>query len=373
MTVENLNDRSKSLDIFRGLAIAAMIVVNNQGDWTAVYRPLRHAVWHGFAPADMIYPAFLFIAGISLYYYLNSAIEKGFGRPKAYALLLSRTLVLILLCLSLNIPFDLHISDMRFPGVLQRIALCLTISALPVLFFRPSGVFISAIAFSALYWIATCLIAVPGTFAGDLTANGSLAGYIDSALLGPHRYRYGSVPEYDPEGILSTMGAISTTLLGSSFGPILRSDASWPGKIIRIAIPGALLIIMGLATSEIVPLNKHLWTPTYVALTAGISCLTLSLLCFIADYKGQGRFFGFFTALGMSPLIIYYLSSLAGKISVNLKLSTGPDGVTVTLKQHFFTITSGLVPGPAGSLLYSLFFLMICVAIAVAIRHIRKY
>ncbi len=364
--------RNEGLDIFRGLAIASMIVVNNQGDWGAVYRSLRHAGWFGFAPADMIFPAFLFVAGISLHYFLKRALERGIGRPRVYALLLRRALLIFLLGLSLNVPLDLNASVMRFPGVLQRIALCLAVSAVPMLWFRHGGVLISAVCFSIVYWVVVLTIEAPGFLPGDLTPAGSIAGYIDTHIFGPHRYRYGNVPGFDPEGLLSTMGAISTTLLGATIAPILRSERPWPDRLRSIALSGALLMVTGLLLSNSIPLSKPLWTPSYVMLTSGISCLILSSLCYFADYKQCGLLLLPFKAMGISPLIIYYFSSLAGKLSVSVIIGESPSGPLMPLKQRLFSMTFAHVPGPAGSLLYSLMFLLIFIILAMTIMYIKQ-
>ncbi len=365
--------RNEGLDIFRGIAIASMIVVNNQGDWGAVYRSLRHAGWFGFNPADMIFPAFLFVAGISLHYFLKGAIESGISRPRVYALLLRRALLIFLLGLSLNVPLDLNMSIMRFTGVLQRIAICLAVSAVPLLWLRHRGVMVSAIGFSLVYWIVVLTIEAPGFLPGDLSTAGSIAGYIDMHILGPHRYRYGNVPGFDPEGLLSTLGAISTTLLGVAIAPILRSERPWPERLRSIAICGVLLTVTGLLLSNSIPLSKPLWTPSYVMLTSGISCLILFPLCYFADYRRFGLLFLPLRAMGISPLILYYLSSLAGNLSVSVKISEVASGLSIPLKQRLFSMTFAHVPGPAGSLLYSLLFLLIFLILAMIIMYTKQW
>jgi predicted acyltransferase len=367
-------ERTEGLDIFRGLAIAAMIIVNNQGDWSRVYGPLRHAGWHGFTPADMIFPGFLFIAGLSLYLSARASLEGGMKPAGVLSAVLKRSFIIVLLGLSLNIPLDLDFASMRFPGVLQRIGLCLALAAVPVIWFSHKALLWTAIAISAVYWGIMYLFGPVDGGSDPLTLEGSFASYIDAAVFGAHRLKMGGVPGFEPEGLLSTMGAVSTTLLGAAFGPIIRADGRWTGKLTIISISGIIMIILGIGLSleGIIPVNKNLWSPGYVVLTAGYACILLSIFCFFADHKGHGWFFYPLSSMGLAPLIIYYLSSLTGRITAGVKFGSGPDGGFVTMKQILFSNTAAEIPGPAGSLVYALMFLLLWIAAAVAIRKWRE-
>src|SRR5438105_9352819 len=248
--------RLRSLDAFRGLTIAAMVLVNNPGTWVAVYAPLKHARWHGLTPTDVIFPFFLFIVGVAI-----PLSQPGAGR------VLRRAAVIFALGIVLNGLPGFDWASIRIPGVLQRIALCYLIAAV---LFLTTGWRTQAIVTAALllgYWGAMTLVPVPGYGRGDLGPEANLAAWLDRGLLGPHIWRAARV--YDPEGILSTVPAIGTTLAGALTGRWLAGDRGPASTLRGLAIAGILCAGAGLAWSMWFRINKALWTSSYALFTAG--------------------------------------------------------------------------------------------------------
>ncbi|HVH13775.1 MAG TPA: heparan-alpha-glucosaminide N-acetyltransferase domain-containing protein, partial [Longimicrobium sp.] len=208
-------ERLLSLDVFRGLTVAAMLLVNNPGTWSAVYDPLEHAAWHGWTPTDLIFPFFLFIVGVSMAYSLVPRLERGDAPARLFAAAAKRFAILVGLGLLLAaFPYyTLDLSHLRLPGVLQRIGLAFLLASAVVLFARPRAQWIVAGALLLGYWAAMTLVPVPGFGAGELSRDGSLAAYVDRTVLGTN-HLWASAKTWDPEGLLSTLPAVATVLLG---------------------------------------------------------------------------------------------------------------------------------------------------------------
>src|SRR5881296_3533167 len=255
--------RLRSLDAFRGLTIAAMVLVNNPGTWAAVYAPLTHARWHGLTPTDVIFPFFLFIVGVAI----------PLSRPTV-GRVLRRAAIIFALGLVLNGLPRFDWATIRIPGVLQRIAVCYLVAAL---LFLTTGWRTQAIVTAALllgYWGAMTLVPVPGYGRGNLGPEGNLAAWLDRAVLGPHIWRAARV--YDPEGILSTV-------LGAAWGV-------W------------------------FPVNKALWTSSYVVLTAGLALLVLAACYWAIEIRGWRRWAAPFVVLGVNALALFFLSTLVAHV-----------------------------------------------------------
>src|SRR3989475_3072410 len=277
--------RLLSLAAFRGLTIAAMVLVNNPGTWAAVYAPLTHAEWHGLTPTDVIFPFFLFIVGMAI----------PLSRPTA-GRVLRRAAVIFALGLVLNGLPGFDWATLRIPGVLQRIAVCYLVAA--VLFLTTSWR-TQAIVTAALllgYWGAMTLVPVPGYGRGDLGPEGNLAAWLDRALLGPHIWRVARV--FDPEGILSTVPAVATTLLGVLTGRWAQSAR--PPRVITggLALAGALGAVLGAAWGVWFPVNKALWTSSYAVLTAGLALLVFAACYAATEVRGWRRGGAPFAVLG---------------------------------------------------------------------------
>jgi predicted acyltransferase len=286
-----VSGRLLSLDAFRGLTIAGMVLVNNPGTWAAVYPPLRHAEWHGLTPTDVVFPFFLFIVGMAI-----PLARPSFGR------VLRRAAVIGALGLALNAAWGFDPATLRIPGVLQRIAVCYLVAAL---LFLTTSWRTQAIVTAALllgYW---------GVMHGDLSPEGNLAARLDRAVLGPHILRLTRV--YDPEGILSTLPAIATTVLGVLAGRWVRNARATAGGV---ALAGAIGVGLGAAWSLVFPLNKSLWTSSYVVLTAGLALLVFAACYWAIEIRGWRRWATPFVVLGVNALALFFLSTLAAVVLI---------------------------------------------------------
>jgi predicted acyltransferase len=313
--------RLVSLDVFRGLTVAGMVLVNNPGTWRAVYAPLRHADWHGWTPTDLIFPFFLFIVGVAIPLALGRRLDDGEGRLAIGSKILRRALVIFALGLVLHAVSNFDLATIRIPGVLQRIAVCYLAAAL---LFATTGwrtqAIVAAVALAG-YWAALTLIPVPGFGAGDLGKEGNLAAWIDRAVLGPHIWRIGRV--YDPEGILSTVPAIVTTLLGVFTGRFIRG-ARAPGATARgLLVAGVTGIAAGLLWGRWFPVNKSLWTSSYVLFTAGAALVALAACYWVIEIKEWRWWTAPFAALGVNALAVFFLSTLLAILLARVHVGVG--------------------------------------------------
>jgi predicted acyltransferase len=297
--------RFASVDALRGMTVAAMLLVNNPGDWGHVYAPLLHAAWHGTTPTDLIFPMFLFIVGVSITLSLSPRLERGDPSRLLMMPVMARAIRIVALGLLLHVcawwAFDLP--HYRVMGVLQRIGLCFAVAGM------------IAVSLPARAQWALWIVALLG-YAGLLAAGSSyapfdnLASRVDSAVLGVHVYAFDAAGRgHDPEGLLSTLGAIATTVLGLRAGDWLRK-----GRIQLLWIAGAAALIVGYAWSFALPINKNLWTPSYVLWTGGWACWLLALCNWLIDRRGWpavGRAFGVnaITAYAGSALLLCMLAA----------------------------------------------------------------
>ncbi len=285
--------RFASVDILRGLTVAAMLLVNNAGDWNQVYPWLEHTAWHGCNAADYIFPLFLFIAGVSLGLALEPQIEHGRPAAALNRTILLRALRIVALGLLLHVAAALLIPERSFRllGVLQRIGLCIAVAGPVALYLRPRAQWLL---FAALLLGYAVLLAW-----GGIAQDASLNLRIDSALLGRHAYQFDAASgrAFDPEGVLSTLGAIASTLLGLRAGSWLRS-----GAVSALLRGGFAFALLGFAASFIQPFNKALWTPSYVLWTGGVALLLLAGTHVLVDRHKTwlpGR------ALGLNAILAY--------------------------------------------------------------------
>ena len=313
--------RLLSLDALRGITVAAMVLVNNPGTWRAVYPPLRHADWHGWTPTDLVFPFFLFIVGVSIPLSLGRRAGEGRERP-VLARVLRRSAVIFLLGIVLNgFPwFDW--ATLRIPGVLQRIALCYLAAALVYLATGWRGQAWAAAGLLLGYWALMTLVPVPGYGAGDLGKAGSLAAYIDRTLLGSaHLWQQAKV--YDPEGLLSTLPAIATTLLGVLAGGWVAAGRSPKAVAAGLAVAGLAAAVLGAGWGLWFPINKALWTSSYALFTAGLAAVTLSGCYWLVEARGFRRWAWPFAWFGVNALALFFLSTLAAKVLLLVRV--GPE------------------------------------------------
>ena len=304
--------RLLSLDVFRGLTIAGMVLVNNPGTWGAIYSPLKHAEWHGWTPTDLIFPFFLFIVGISITLAFARRVETGNDQFDLILKVCKRSLIIFALGLFLSgFPyFDL--AEIRIPGVLQRIAVCYFVASLIFLKTSWRTQAMIAVALLLVYWILMTVVPVPGFGANDLGKEGNLAAYIDRWLLGRHIWKGGVV--FDPEGLLSTLPAIATTLSGVLTGHWLRSNRTQLEKAVGLFFIGACAVTVGWGWHFFFPINKSLWTSSYVVFTAGMALQLLAICYWLVDIKGYRRWAKPFVIFGVNALALFVFSGLLARL-----------------------------------------------------------
>jgi predicted acyltransferase len=342
--------RLVSLDVFRGLTVAGMVVVNNPGTWRAVYPPLRHADWHGCTPTDLVFPFFLFIVGVAIPLALGRRLAEDAGRGPLVAKILQRSVLIFALGLVLHLVssgFDL--GTIRIPGVLQRIAVCYLAASLLFLVTGWRGQAAIAVLALLAYWGALTSIPVPGFGVGDLGKEGNLAAWIDRTVLGAHIWRIGRV--YDPEGILSTVPAVATTLIGVLAGTWIRSARSAAATLRGLVAAGAVCLAAGLAWGQVFPINKSLWTSSYTVYTAGAALLALGACYWLIEIRGWRWWTPPFVILGVNALAVYFLSTLLAIGLARLRVPAGGPPIQATLYGLLF---APWAPAAAASLAWAL-------------------
>jgi len=358
------SSRLVSLDAFRGMAIAAMILVNNPGSWGAVYWPLLHAEWHGWTPTDLVFPFFLFIVGVSMVFSFEARQKRGVTRTSLVGHVVRRSAILVVLGLFMAaFPF-FHLERLRYPGVLQRIGVCYLFASLVYLYLRRRGRVGTILALLLGYWALMVLVPVPGYGAGRLDAEGNLAAYIDRAVMLGHLWK----PMWDPEGLLSTLPAIATMLLGTLVGDWITSQRTPRLKVLGLSAAGALGLVVGEAWHFWFPINKNLWTSSYVVFAGGFAALLLGLCYWVIDVKGYRRWATPFVVYGRNAIAVFFLSGLLARMMGIWKVS-GPDGQALAVKtyiyQQFF-----LPPAAAGPKDASLMFAVVYVAFWLALMWV---
>ncbi len=322
-----------SLDVFRGLTIAAMVLVNNPGTWSSIYWPLEHAEWHGWTPTDLVFPFFLFIVGVSITLAFGRRVEEGGVKRDLYLKVIKRTAIIFGLGLFLNgFPY-FQLSTIRIPGVLQRIAICYLIASLIFLTTKIRTQLLIALTLLIIYWLVMTRVAAPGFAAGDLSKEGSIASFIDRVILGPHIWKQGKV--YDPEGLLSTVPAVSTTLFGVLTGHWLRSERTRIDKVVGMFVAGAVCVVLGWAWNPFFPINKALWTSSYVLFTVGLALQLLALCYWVIDIQGYRRWAWPFEVFGVNALALFVGSGLMVKLMGLIKLPAD-DGTQISSQGWIF-------------------------------------
>jgi predicted acyltransferase len=350
-------DRLVSLDAFRGAAIAAMILVNNPGKWSKVYAPLRHAQWNGWTVADCVFPSFLFIVGVAIAFSLGK--RKGSADPVGKTLLriLRRTCILFGLGLLLNGFPDYDLSSLRIPGVLQRIALCYLAAAILVL---KTGIIAQACTAAGTlvsYWLMLEFIPVPEIGAGHLEQGVNLPAYVDGLLLQGHLWY--NVRPFDPEGILSTIPAVGTTLMGVLTGHWLHSLHSTERKVLGMLVGGISLLIAGQVLNIWLPINKGIWTSSFAVFMTGMALTILAVFCWLVDVKGYKEPATPLVIFGMNAITAYVISELLSKTLRAVRV-TEADGSKTRLKTYIFdTFFAPLADGKSASLIFASTFVLL--------------
>lgn len=320
--MEKQSDRLLSLDIFRGLTIAGMILVNNPGDWGNIYPALQHAKWNGCTPTDLVFPFFLFIVGVAIKLSLSKRKERGDNQNKLILQIFRRGLLIFLIGVALAGFPTYNFSSIRIPGVLQRIALVYFIASFIYLKTAWKTQAILAASFLFIYWALITLIPVPGIGTPDLSQPiiidkltnteiaPNLVAWLDNQILSGHLWRQTKI--WDPEGLLSTLPAVSTGLLGILLGTFLKGSLDRTQKTAWIFFFGNIAVMTGIIWDMYFPMNKALWTSSYVVFTAGMALNVFGMCYWLADVKQITWWTKPFVVYGMNAITVYVLSGLVG-------------------------------------------------------------
>ncbi|MGA7616417.1 MAG: DUF5009 domain-containing protein [Thermoanaerobaculia bacterium] len=382
--VEGVRERLTSLDVFRGITIAGMLLVNDPGSWGAIYPPLEHAPWHGWTPTDLIFPFFLFIVGITTHLSLTARRARGADERELLRQILRRGTIILLIGLFLNaFPFFAwwkldgianptfmqrvvwRFAHMRFPGVLPRIGVAYMIGAL--LTFRTSVRQQLAILGGILvgYWAVMTLVPVPGTgvIGAQLLDRPELvlSAWLDRIVFGPHLWA--QTKTWDPEGLLSTVPAVGTVILGVLAGRWIGSGRPLQERLNGLFAVGSLTMVAGLAWNWVFPINKNLWTSSYVLFTAGMGAVTLATCIWIIDVKKMRGWSKPFVVFGINPILAFAGSAFMARMIYSL-IKVTYQGRTVPIEAAIYhgAFASWLPPRPA-SLAFAICFVLLWLAI----------
>lgn len=357
-------ERLRSLDVFRGLTVAGMLLVNNPGSWSAIYPPLAHAAWHGWTPTDLIFPFFLFIVGVTTHLSREARRARGVSEAELSRQAIRRGVVILLCGWALAaFPFVplTRITELRIPGVLPRIGVVSIATALltqRTTLRQQVGVLVALL---YGYWFAMTLLPVPGQdgpgilFLDDPSR--TLAAWVDRALLDGHLWRQSKT--WDPEGVLSTFPAIGTALLGTFAGRWLASPRPLVERLNGLFAAGALAAMLGAMWGWSFPINKGLWTSSYVLLTAGLAALAIATITWLGDGPLMRRLTTPTLAFGVNPLLAFLGSGLMAKVMGSLwKVEVAGDLISVQSAVYRGAFRSWLEPRDA-SLAFALSFVVL--------------
>jgi predicted acyltransferase len=369
-------ERLLSLDIFRGLTIAGMILVNDPGDWGNVYAPLRHSKWNGWTPTDLVFPFFLFIVGVSMVFSFSSRLTRGDTRNSLMLHALKRGIILFAFGVFINgFPNHYNIHTLRFEGVLQRIALCYVISSF-IFLWSGRKTWIGA-AFSCLvgYWIIMRYLPVPGFGIPThdiplLDPDRNWTALIDRKLFMGHLYQHTN----DPEGVLSTIPAVASTLLGMLTAEWLRSMRSQTQKALGMIAAGITCFLAGEIWNIWFPINKNLWTSSFVLLTAGLAMIGLGLCYWLFDVrKIRIRLADFLLVFGMNAIAAYVLSELLAALIGTETFHSAKFGVINWGGWIFRTVFQPLASPLNASLLFAIAYVFFCWLVMLALYRKRIF
>jgi predicted acyltransferase len=298
--------RLVSLDAFRGATMAFMILVNNPGDGRHSYWPLQHAEWHGWTPTDVVFPSFLWIVGVAITLSLGRRLARGDSRGELLRQALRRAAILFVLGVLVYAYPAFNLGTQRILGVLQRIAICYLAASAIYLFTRVRGQVVWMLSLMTAYWLLMAFAPVPGYGAGRLDVEGNFAHYVDRVVLGSHNY--GQTRTWDPEGVVSTLPAIATCLLGVLAGHIVGMQRGIRERSLRLLGFGAVLLAAGLICNIWLPINKKLWTDSFTLFMAGLDFVMFAGFLWLVDGLGWRRPVKPLVIMGMNAIVIYLAS-----------------------------------------------------------------
>jgi predicted acyltransferase len=354
------SNRFLSLDVFRGMTVCFMIIVNTAGYGAVPYAILEHAKWHGFTPTDLVFPSFLFAVGNAMSFVMKK--YELMNTSDVLQKIFKRTAIIFLLGFILYwFPFFYHdkaghvifapISHTRILGVLQRIALCYCIASLMVYFFSMRTVIILSIVLLVGYWVILLIFGDP---TDPLSMLGNAGLYLDKAILGDNHMYHGEGVPFDPEGILSTLPAIVNVVIGYLTGVFIQKKGKGYETIAKLFFWGCMLVLLALCWNAVFPINKKLWSSSFVFITCGIDLVLIGSLVYIVEVLNWSKWTSFFTVFGKNPLFIYLVSEVLLTI-----IDTIFPGLHFNkwINLKFYQVVA---PGPFGSLLFALSFMLVC-------------
>ena len=366
----NNNKRLLSLDILRGITIAGMLLVNNPGTWSHIYAPLEHAEWIGLTPTDLVFPFFMFVMGVSMFFSLRKFNFKLSG--SLMLKICRRTIILFLIgwvvqwfgmwLRGLYNPESQFFADMfgklRILGVFQRLALVYFFGSMIAVLFKSKFI----------PWIIGLILIVYAFILGF--GNGyefsldNILSRIDCAVLGEnhmyHEEAFGLKLALDPEGILSTLPCIAHVLIGFMVGKCINTVHNNRDRIVEIAVWGALMLLVGWLLQYGIPCSKKAWTSSYVLITCGMASCILAMLIYAIDIKGHNRWCRFFQAFGINPLFCYLVGTIFAIVFGTLRFGTNAEGDPITIKSLIYDGWSAVTTTPeAASCLYAITFVLI--------------
>ncbi|GAC1419041.1 MAG: acyltransferase family protein [Flavisolibacter sp.] len=369
-------ERFLSLDIFRGMTICFMIIVNTPGSGAIPFAPLEHATWHGFTPTDLVFPSFLFAVGNAMSFSLDR--YKLLGNAALVRKILKRTILIFLLgYLMYWFPFfrldsaghvvAAPISNTRIFGVLQRIALCYCFASLMIHYMRRRTVVVVSILLLIVYWI---LLLAFGNHSQPFSLLGNAGLYLDKALLGTHHMYHGESIPFDPEGILSTLPAIVNVVIGYFAGKFIQQNGKGFNSIAKLMLVGSAFIFIALCWHPTFPINKKLWTSSFVLLTTGLDLVLISALIYILEIQSWNytKWTNFFQVFGKNPLFIYLLSEVL--VISMFMIRVGPGNLYSWINNHIF---QNIARGALGSLLFALCYMMVCWLVGLVLSRKNIY
>ena len=357
----NIPKRFLALDVFRGMTVCLMIIVNTPGNGATTFSPLNHAHWNGFTPTDLVFPSFLFAVGNAMSFVM--AKWSNLKQSEVLLKIFKRTFIIFLLgFLMYWFPFvkmdaagqiiSFPFSDTRVFGVLQRIALCYGAASLMVYYLKPKTAFIVSVGFLFLYWL---LLYILGDPAAPLSLEGNAVLRLDRWLIGEKHMYHGDGIAFDPEGLLSTLPAIANVVGGYLAGKYIQQKGNTYEGLSVLLLSGAVLLFLGYAWDLSFPINKKLWTSPFVLYTVGLDCIIISVIIYITQFKNKTSWTYFFEVFGRNPLFIYLLSELAAILLFFFKT----DPKTSVFKWIYTNIFSN-AGSYMGSLLFAISFMLLC-------------
>jgi len=331
--------RLLSLDVFRGITVAAMTLVNNPGSWAHIYPPLEHSEWNGCTPTDLVFPFFLFIVGVSIVYSMESRKQDATQHKKLLWNVIRRGVTLFVLGLILNLFPTFQFQTVRIPGVLQRIAVVYLITGVLYLYQNKKTLLIIFWVILVGYFLIMTLIPVPGVGYANLNPETNLGAWIDRAVL-TEAHLWKSSKTWDPEGILTDIPAVATCIFGVLIGTFLRrKDQNDAQKVSWLFSVGVLATVAGLIVDLFFPINKALWTSSFVLYAGGLATIGLTLLYWLTDVQGYRSFTKFFVVFGVNPITVFFLSGIIPRIMsrIIVTLHGKPVDSKTYLMETFYT------------------------------------